>query len=101
MGAARFQRAQEMDDALVSITQTAEDSIIGTVKQYKIQIDLRDRTITHDCQDWSKNTDSKNMCKHLGKFMLSLDEARAIEVMRRVLREIDQWTFKAPDDQSG
>ena len=101
LGAARFQRAQEMDDALVSITQTSEDEIAGTVKQYTIRIDLKDRTITHDCQDWNKNTDSKNMCKHLGKFMLSLNEARATEVMRRVLSEIDQWTFKAPDDQSG
>ena len=98
LGAARFQRAQKIDDSLVSISQTGDDEIAGTVKQYKVRIDLKNHTITHDCQDWSKNTDSKNMCKHLGKFMLTLDEAKATEIMRRVLKEIDQWSFNAPHE---
>ena len=99
LGAPRLQRAREIDDSLVSISGIAEDELAGKVKEYTVHVDLKNRTITHDCQDWQKNTDSKTMCKHLGKFMLSLDEARATGIMRQVLRELDQWTFRAPGDQ--
>jgi hypothetical protein len=40
---------------------------------------------------------SKNMCKHLGKFLMTLDEGKAAEILRRVLSEKDQWSFTAPN----
>jgi hypothetical protein len=38
------------------------------------------------------------MCKHLGKFLLSLDEGKAKEIVKQVLKDIDQWSFGAPND---
>jgi len=69
----------------------------GKVKEYSIQVDIKNRTITHDCQDWQNNLESKNMCKHLGKFFLRMDEDRARNILRQVLQEKDEWSFKAPE----
>jgi hypothetical protein len=97
LGAARLQRAKEISDSLASVSDSTPDHMTGKVKGYVVEIDVEKRTILHDCQDWSKNLDSKNMCKHLGKFLLSLDEARATNLLRQVLLNMEQWTFSAPE----
>jgi len=61
-----------------------------------VEIELKNRTMLHDCQDWRKNVASKNMCKHLGKFLLTLDEKRATNFLREVLVNKGKWTFAAP-----
>lgn len=73
-----------------------EDTLIsGNVKQYKVKIDLKNRVITHDCDDWKKNMRSKLVCKHLGKAFLVMGNTRATTILRRILSEIDNWTFNA------
>ena len=96
LGAARLQRAKEIDDSFVSVSDSTPDHFEGKVKDYVVEIDLKKRTILHNCEDWRKNLDSKNMCKHLGKFLLTLDEKRATDLLREVLVNKDQWTFTAP-----
>jgi len=95
-GSARLQRAKEMDDSLVSITGGTADVVSGKVKDYVVRIDLQRRAILHDCEDWRKNMESKNMCKHLGKFLLSLDGEEATALLRDVLKNKDLWHFTAP-----
>jgi len=97
LGAPRFQRAREIDDSLVTISQKSSEIIEGKVKDYSVRIDVANHTIFHDCEDWRNNVDSKNMCKHLGKFLLTLDEERATETLKEILKGIDHWSFVAPD----
>jgi hypothetical protein len=85
-----------MDDSLVSISNPSGDHLEGKVKDYVIEIDLKKRTILHDCEDWRKNLDSKNMCKHLGKFLLALDETTATDLLRDVLVKMGEWSFTEP-----
>lgn len=96
LGAARLQRTKEMDDSLVVVSTSTSEHISGKVKDYVVDIDLSKRVILHDCQDWENNLDSKTMCKHLGKFLLTIDEAKATALSREVLLNMNQWTFKAP-----
>jgi hypothetical protein len=96
LGSARLQRAEEMEDSLVSISKTGPEEIEGKVKNYVVQINVKDRTILHDCQDWRKNMESRNMCKHLGKFLLNLDSNTATDLLRDILRNLQQWKFAAP-----
>jgi hypothetical protein len=95
-GSARLQRAKEMDDSLVSITGGTADEVSGKVKDYVVRIDLEKHLILHDCEDWRKNMDSKNMCKHLAKFLLTLDEQQATTLLRGILQNKDLWHFTAP-----
>lgn len=83
LGPARVERIAEIEDSLVSVSRISEKAIEGKVKNYMVQIDLRNHAIMHDCQDWRKNMSSRNMCKHLGKFHLSLDRHRATELLQR------------------
>jgi hypothetical protein len=96
MGAARFKRISEIDDSLVSVRKTDADRIEGTVKSYIVSIDAKNRSITHDCEDWRKNLDAKRMCKHLGKFFATLDKRNATALLREIVNNRDQWTFSAP-----
>jgi hypothetical protein len=96
LGAARLERAEDMEDSLVSITSIDPEKIEGKVKDYVIQIDSRKCTILHDCQDWQKNMDSKAMCKHLGKLLLSIDSKRATDLLQDILKNKDRWTFTVP-----
>ncbi len=97
LGAARLQRAKEIDDSLVSVSDSTPEHVAGKVKEYVVEIDVKKRTILHDCQDWSKNLDSKNMCKHLGKFLLTIDDTIATNFLREVLANMNQWIFTSPE----
>jgi hypothetical protein len=96
LGNARLERARSIPDNLVSLSGLEDNVISGNVKQYMVKIDLKNRVITHDCDDWKKNMRSKLMCKHLGKAFLVIDGSRATTILRRILSEIDDWTFNAP-----
>jgi hypothetical protein len=98
LGSARLKRATEIDDSLVTVTSEAEDRIEAKVKDYHVEIDLRNQTVLHDCQDWRNNMASKNMCKHLGKLLLTLREAKAIDICRNILEHEDGWKFTAPEN---
>jgi len=100
LGVARVERAKQMDESLVSITYETSDVIEGTVKEYTVRIDIPNRTIMHDCQDWRNNMAAKNMCKHLGRLFLSLDEGKAANILRQVLGEKDHWSFTSPNHES-
>jgi hypothetical protein len=49
LGAARLERAREIENSLVSISEIGLKRIDAKVKDYIVQIDLKDRTILHDC----------------------------------------------------
>jgi len=96
LGNARLARAKSIPDNLVSLSGLGRGLISGNVKQYLVRIDLKNRVITHDCDDWKKNMRSKLMCKHLGKAFLAIGKSKAVAILREILSEIDDWTFNAP-----
>ena len=100
LGGPRFERARQMDESLVSISQETSDVIEAKVKEYMVRIDVPNRMILHDCQDWRNNMTTKNMCKHIGRLLLNLDEGKAANIMRQVLKEKDLWSFVSPKDDT-
>lgn len=95
LGTARLERAEEIEDSLVSISNMTPERIDAKVKDYVVYIDMKNRTISHDCQDWRKNMESKNMCKHLGKLLLRLEPNMAMGLLRDILKHKDVWKFTA------
>ena len=96
LGNARLERAKLIPDNLVSLPRLEHDLISGNVKRYLVRIDLKNKSITHDCDDWKKNMQSKLMCKHLGKAFLVIGNRKATAILRQILSEIDNWTFNVP-----
>jgi hypothetical protein len=96
LGTARLERAKSIADDLVSLSQLEDDRISGKVKQYSVEIDIKHKVITHDCDDWKRNMRSKLMCKHLGKAFLTLERQKSAAILRQILLEKSSWTFNAP-----
>ena len=94
MDEGRIRRAKGIKDNEVSIKDVSENRIVATVREYHIIIDFRNRTILHDCADWSRCIPVKQFCKHLGKLMMRLPEEKAVETMRKICLELEKWEFK-------
>lgn len=94
-GQRRLKRGLDIPDSEVNVN-VRDEKIEGQVKKYKVIIDLKNRTIYHDCEDWKKMSESKRICKHLVKFFLSLPEDLARKILWDIVDNIDEWEFRHP-----
>ncbi len=94
LGRNRLASARGIGGALVSIDKATTTLLSGSVKAYAVRIDAQDRRIDHDCIDWRTNrAKARLFCKHLGAFLLHVDQGRAVRLLRTLLRERDRWSF--------
>jgi uncharacterized protein YecE (DUF72 family) len=94
MDAERLKRAQRIRDDELAIQKETDEQIRAIVREYHIVIDLQNRTILHDCADWSKMLPNKRLCKHLGKLLISLDKEKATRILREIYAKKESWEFK-------
>lgn len=94
MDADRLKRAQRIKDAELTIQQETDNEIKAMLREYHIVIDLQNRTILHNCADWSKMLPNKRLCKHLGKLLLTLNKERALNILRQIYANKEAWEFK-------
>src|SRR5437764_5724353 len=59
-------------------------------------MDPATKTIVHDCEDWGKLAGRKDLCKHVGKFFLSLPKDEALTRLDAIAADRDAWTFSTP-----
>ncbi len=97
MNSSRFKRISQIDDSLVSISESTPTHMAGKVKEYVVEMDIANQRISHDCEDWRKIKESKTLCKHLGKFMTMIDEGAAKSLLRDLIQQKDKWDFHSPD----
>lgn len=94
LGTERFARAQGIAPEMVQFTKRGTTIVNADVKGYVVSLDLLNKTIYHDCTDWTENrSKAKLFCKHIGRFFLNLKESEATEHLREILRERDKWVF--------
>jgi len=90
----RLKRAKRIKGEELEIQEVSKNQIRALIRDYHIVIDLKNRVILHDCADWSRVLPSKRFCKHVGKLMLSLDEERAVRLLRQIYTAKESWMFK-------
>lgn len=91
----RLDRAKRIDSRDVEITRDGE-VILGRIKDYRVEFDPSSRTILHDCEDWGKMTQRKDLCKHVAKFFLSLPRDEALARLDAIAADRNAWTFSIP-----
>ncbi|MGQ4832934.1 MAG: DUF72 domain-containing protein [Candidatus Asgardarchaeia archaeon] len=91
----RFERGKEIPNHEVSILSATEDHIEGKIKTYEVHIDLKNKQIYHNCDDWKKRVSEKRFCKHMVKFFLSLPPDLAEKVLMDIVKNYDDWSFRA------
>jgi len=91
--APRIGRGEKIKRGEVSITSSNEHHLAGDVRGYYIDIDLKQKVIKHNCDDWRKTMGRKRFCKHLVSFFLKLPPGQASSVLSKIWDDIDSWSF--------
>jgi len=95
LGENRLASARVIPSDQVQVDKESKSLISGSVKAYSVVMDLARERIEHDCVDFRTNrAKGKLLCKHLGAFLLRVDAKAATELLRRLLKERDRWTFE-------
>jgi uncharacterized protein YecE (DUF72 family) len=90
----RIKRARDIKDGEVSIEQASEDNVKAKVREYHISIDVPQRLILHDCADWSRCAPARQLCKHVGKVMMSLPDNVSVSILKKIGTDRENWEFK-------
>ena len=94
MDEGRMNRAKGIKDKEVTIKEFSDNLITATVREYNVVFDFQERTILHDCADWSRCIPAKQFCKHVGKVLLMLPQEKAMDILQQVALEREKWEFK-------
>jgi len=90
----RLNRAKGIKDDELKIEKEEAERVEATVRDYHIVIDFENRTVMHDCADWSRVLLSKRFCKHVGKLLLSMNREKAKDILRKIHSQKETWQFK-------
>ncbi|MCX8204722.1 MAG: DUF72 domain-containing protein [Candidatus Nezhaarchaeota archaeon] len=90
----RFERTREIPDEEVRLEEAGPRLLKARVKEYTIILDLDSKVVLHDCADWSRVAVAKQFCKHLGKLFMKIPRQTAVELLRRLYGEREEWTFR-------
>ncbi|HVP41211.1 MAG TPA: DUF72 domain-containing protein [Candidatus Krumholzibacteriaceae bacterium] len=94
MDKGRLKRAEGIKDNEVAMQEASSSRVIAAVREYHIIFDMQNRTILHDCADWSRCIPAKQFCKHVGKVLLMLPREKATGILRQIASEREKWEFK-------
>ena len=96
MGETRLARALAIPDQDVSVKAASGERVIAKIRDYNLDMDFKAKAITHDCGDWDRAVDTRQLCKHIGKVILSLPEKIALEWVTQIHEDPDAWKFLKP-----
>jgi Protein of unknown function DUF72 len=96
MGESRLARALAIPDDDVKIQSADTDKVQASIRDYNLTMDSISRTITHDCGDWERSIETRQLCKHVGKVILLLPENIALRWVTQIHEDTDAWRFQKP-----
>jgi uncharacterized protein YecE (DUF72 family) len=91
---ARIDRAETIRETSFSFLRTTPQLIKASVKDYIIEIDIANKAIRHDCEDWRKRAQNKKFCKHVVRVFLSLPLKTSKEILAEIMMEKNLWRFE-------
>lgn len=89
----RLERASEIAGEMVTVLEDDGVRIKARVKEYTVEINMADKTLYHDCQDWAKTSRNKKLCKHVAKLLQTVPKHEAAQILRSMAEETDRWQF--------
>jgi hypothetical protein len=91
----RLDRGKKIRDEECRVDDSSEKTVRATVRNYSIELDLKEKVLTHDCDDWMKGVGIKRLCKHVVKLFLLLPRNRSETVLRDMLDTKADWQFQS------
>jgi hypothetical protein len=97
MGETRLARSFTIADDDVKIKEANQKIIVANVREYTLKMDMASRRIIHDCGDWERAVETRQLCKHIGKVLLTIPEKVALHWATAIQENIDGWKFLQPE----
>jgi uncharacterized protein DUF72 len=97
LGESRLARAMGIQDEDVRIGVAGPDRVEAKIRTYSLTMDRDTQTISHDCGDWERAVETRQLCKHVGKVLLMIPADVAIGWADRVHEDIEKWKFRVPE----
>jgi uncharacterized protein YecE (DUF72 family) len=94
MDAPRLGRAEKIKDIEIQIVRSSDEVIEARLRNYYIIVDIDQKVIKHNCDDWRKGMQLKRMCKHMGKLFLTLPPGQSTKILSQMWEDIDGWSFE-------
>ncbi len=94
MGESRLARALAIPDEDLRVGVAGKDRVEAKIRSYTLIMDKASKSIMHDCGDWERATETHQLCKHVGKVLLSIPEDLAIDWADQVQSDIEKWKFE-------
>lgn len=96
MGETRLARSFTIPDDDVQIREANPKIILANIRKYALRMEMSQRTIVHDCGDWERAVETRQLCKHIGKVLLTIPEPIALEWVSAIQENLDAWKFEQP-----
>jgi hypothetical protein len=96
MGESRLARALAIHDEEVTIKTVTSERVVAKIRDYNLIMESETKTITHDCGDWERSIETRQLCKHVGKVLLSLPEKIALGWVTQIHEDPEAWHFEKP-----
>ncbi len=96
MGESRLARAMGIPDNDVSIGVATSDKVEAKIRSYFLSMDRGSKTIDHDCGDWERAVDTRQLCKHVGRVLLTIPADMGIEWADAIFQNVEKWKFRVP-----
>jgi len=90
----RLERARELVGKVV-VEEIGKDVVKARVKEYTIVVNISDKRLRHDCEDWIKRTGQKQFCKHVAALFLALDGKESARILTLICKNLNDWVFEA------
>ena len=97
MGETRLARSFTIPDEEVKVKEANSKIITAEIRDYVLKMDKGSKTIVHDCGDWERAVDTRQLCKHIGKVLLSISEQTALGWVSAIQESLDSWKFQQPE----
>ena len=96
MGETRLARSFTIPDEDVKIKEANLKTIKANIRDYNLNMDMASKTIVHDCGDWERAIETRQLCKHIGKVLLTIPEQVALAWVSAIHENPDAWKFQQP-----
>ncbi len=96
MGETRLARSFTIPDDDVKVIEANPKIINAKVRDYTLKMDMGSKTILHDCGDWERSIETRQLCKHIGKVLLTVPEDTALAWVSAIQENLEAWKFQQP-----
>ncbi len=98
LGESRLTRALAIPEEEVHIQSADKKKVEAKIRDYLLVMDGNSKTILHNCGDWERSVETRQLCKHVGRVLLSVKEDVAWDWVSRLQSELEHWKFLRPSD---